>query len=110
MKWAAKYKGQAPDWIDIGNAIDAIRTDAACETRIVIRQSANDSSCFHVVVETYTDFGAALGIAREKRIWSAHGQQTLCGCLLAALHNAYQRCYELAHVAPHPLGKAPPKK
>lgn len=83
---------------DLVTCLRAFQEDCGCECRITIRLAARDSSDLLVEVQSYTDAGARIGLARELARWySGHTRPLLTLCMMA-LHKVYHRTCELAHV------------
>lgn len=82
---------------DIAYSLAAIRKDTGCEGRITIALVAGSDTDLRVVVETYTDHGTRVGVAREIDVYRPRPSHGLMGYLMCALHRIYHRTCQEAH-------------
>lgn len=77
------------DGQDVINSLLAIRKDTGCEARITLKLGSGDFPDLIIVVETYTDHGAPIGVAREISVHRPRPSKGLLGQLMCDIHRAY---------------------
>lgn len=94
----AKPRGTsvAPNGVDIINTLTAFREDTGCEGRIILRLAPGDSRTLLLAVESYTDAGTKLGVARDTSEWSERSRWSLIGQIMGLCHRVYHTTCERA--------------
>jgi len=90
-----KYVSSPANGADVVQGLVSLRKDSGCEARITVALAQDEKSLL-CTVETYTDHGSRIGVAREQVVW-VEGGLPLVGTILTGLFKAYARSSELAH-------------
>jgi hypothetical protein len=83
---------------DLVEALLAFRKDCGCECRIVL-ELAKGLDFLLVRAESYTDYGARVGISHNERVYNPYGHPLL-GQVLMATFACYGKAQHLATLPP----------